>query len=75
MAKKFERRHGEKKKTIILIRTLVYIYRVVALAIPFMVGYSRIYLGVHYATDVFGGFLVGTIMYLISTKIYRIIIK
>lgn len=75
LVKKFERRHGEQKKTVILLRILLYLYGIIALIIPLMVGYSRIYLGAHFATDVFGGFVYGIIMYLIFTKIYRIIIK
>ncbi len=75
LVKKYERRHGEKKKTIVLFKILVSIYRVVSLMIPFFIGYSRIYLGAHFATDVFAGFFLGIIMYLIFTKVYRIIIK
>lgn len=36
-----------------------------------LIGTSRIYLGVHYATDILGGFIIGTIYLLIFIKIIK----
>ncbi len=36
-----------------------------------LIGASRIYLGVHYATDVLGGFIIGTIYLVIFIKVLR----
>lgn len=35
------------------------------------VGFSRLYLGVHYLTDVIGGFLAGAVWVLLCTEVYR----
>lgn len=35
------------------------------------IGFSRIYLGVHYATDVFGGYLLGGLWLLVAINVYR----
>ena len=35
--------------------------------IVLMIGFSRMYLGVHYPTDVFGGFVIGTLFALVGT--------
>ena len=40
-----------------------------ALIIPFVMGFTRIYFGVHYATDILGGLIVGTIAAEISVLI------
>ncbi len=45
--------HEVKSKKIRIIGTAVGIF------IPFMIGLSRVYLGVHYISDVIGGFLLG----------------
>lgn len=40
-----------------------------------MVGYSRIYLGVHYPGDIVGGFLVGAAAALIGFKVHRMLYR
>lgn len=39
---------------------------------PALVGYSRIYLGVHYPGDILGGFFIGTFWSLLFLKIFRV---
>lgn len=41
------------------------------LLIPLIVGYSRIYLGVHYPGDIIGGLIVGSIWSLFFSYLYR----
>ncbi len=41
------------------------------LVIPFLVGFSRIYLGVHFPGDILGGFTVGIIWSLVLSFFYR----
>ncbi|WP_232699677.1 phosphatase PAP2 family protein [Brevibacillus daliensis] len=43
---------------------------IVALLIPFLVGYSRVYLGVHYPIDVLGGWLLATGSIMLSMYVY-----
>ena len=37
-----------------------------------LIGFTRIYLGVHYFTDVVGGFLLGSIFLIIYTSIIKL---
>ncbi|AQY50723.1 acid phosphatase/vanadium-dependent haloperoxidase family protein [Listeria weihenstephanensis FSL R9-0317] len=46
---------------------------VVALGWIFFIMYSRVYLGVHYPTDVFGGFLFGVASIFISLGVYFLV--
>lgn len=51
----------------------IYFYRrfaVVWITIIFLVGFSRIYVGVHYPLDVVGGFMVGTIISILIILIF-----
>ncbi len=41
--------------------------------IPVLVGYSRIYLGVHYPGDIVGGMLVGLLWAYVFSKMYKAI--
>ncbi|WP_299526293.1 phosphatase PAP2 family protein [uncultured Methanobrevibacter sp.] len=47
----------------------------ITLAIATIVGFSRIYLGVHYPVDVFGGIIVGVLSGLLSLKLGEGIFK
>lgn len=43
----------------------------VAMAVSLLVGISRVYLGVHYPTDVFAGWCAGTVWALLCWLLYR----
>jgi undecaprenyl-diphosphatase len=43
---------------------------VVAVLVPFIVGLSRVYLDVHWATDVLGGWCLGLLIAVLSVVLY-----
>ncbi len=47
-----------------------YLY-LLALLITITMGISRLYLGVHWPTDIIGGYLSGYLLYYVSTKIFK----
>ena len=54
------------------IKTLV--CAILSLLIP-LIGFSRIYLGVHYTTDVIAGFLISTVYLIVFTSIAPKLLK
>lgn len=52
-------------------KPLKWIFIIMVILIIMMIGVSRIYLGVHYFTDVIGGYLLSLIYLMIGNKIWR----
>jgi membrane-associated phospholipid phosphatase len=50
---------------------LKWIYTILLMALIILIGFSRIYLRVHYASDVLGGFIIGLLWLLISLVVLK----
>lgn len=50
-------------------------YGVPAMILAFLIGISRLYVGVHYPTDVLGGMVMGTVLAVATVKITELIEK
>jgi len=50
-------------------------YGVPAMVLAFLIGISRLYVGVHYPTDVLGGMVMGTLLAVATVKITELIEK
>lgn len=70
---------GENKnidnRKIILLKILKIFLIIICSIFPFIIALSRVYLGVHYFTDVVCGLIFGSIMYILFYKIYKRITK
>ncbi|MEQ8196949.1 MAG: phosphatase PAP2 family protein, partial [Clostridiaceae bacterium] len=55
---------------VIFFLTLPKKYGIPAMVLAFLIGLSRLYLGVHYPSDVISGAIIGTIIALTVHKIY-----
>jgi len=56
---------------IIVTDWLKYLLTVLVIALIILIGFSRVYLRVHYASDVLGGFIIGLLWLLISLAILK----
>jgi undecaprenyl-diphosphatase len=52
-------------------RRLKLFYLMIAIAMVFFIAYSRLFLGVHYLSDVLGGLIVGTVFLWVGIRILR----
>lgn len=50
-------------------------YGIPAMVLAFLIGISRLYVGVHYPTDVLGGMVMGTLLAVATVKIAEVIEK
>lgn len=50
-------------------------YGIPAMILAFLIGISRLYVGVHYPTDVFGGMVMGTLIAVAVVKVTALIAK
>ena len=46
---------------------------IICTIVPIIIGLSRVYLGIHYMTDIIGGWILGILMTLVSYKLYKIL--
>jgi undecaprenyl-diphosphatase len=49
--------------------------RIPILIFAFLISYSRIYVGVHYPLDVFGGMIIGAVFGYISAKTFTYVLN
>lgn len=67
--------NNSEKKKVVLIKIVKVILMIVMPLMPFIIALSRIYLGVHYFTDVVCGLIFGSIIFIILYNIYDNLIK
>lgn len=67
--------NNSEKKKVVLIKILKIFLMVAMTLMPFIIALSRIYLGVHYFTDIVCGLIFGSIIFIILYNIYDNLIK